>query len=775
MDFEALHSANFKSLDDTVDGWTKMLVRLADLKKDAKDGLRGKANKANWAGFNATVSREFIGKTAMEFSDAYTQAESIRNIIRDTQGELKTQQRLLKEAIERGRGNHMSVKPAGSGFTVTPNPDPKPANGQNDVNELRGELQGILNTATEVDNTASTSLKALVDLTDYGFSGQYYADRDSAAKAIKEAENLARIAKKNPEDLTVKEFDALNNGLKKYSGDELFTERFAEQLKAKGTLEFWTGITDINTNRDLYDARGEQLGDLQKNLSLTLATATQADTPEMRRWTTEMTDLGSQPVHKNGSTQGFQVMSNLMRWGNFDDAFLKNYGTKLMETEKAATDNGRIKPMVWTYRDMDPDLNHTGQDSGSDPMIGYLKALSNSPDAATEFFNDPFLSTDEDHDFKEKDEKNNKDVKASLSNFDYLFEERDWPPEQDKDGEDSISGRNNLAMALEAATTGHPAGEMPTPETPPHTAEQARLMESLVASISEDPSRLSDHGQMADSIGQITSEYLPEINQSIGGTEDNTSREAEDTDDSKDGNDDKLFPVAGAKNEIATFEHRDITRLLVTLGQSPDGSAAVEVGQAAYMANLMDYHLNPDLPSEHRYPHPPQDTIEEISRRSGEIAGGLAIGRQEAIVGPAQTEAKDFADSVAQQKNAWSGAIGTSIGVGVSFIATPVGGAIAGGVAGTVSSMVLEHVFQQSETDALSQAGRDAGRLWEEGMERNGSTAQEAAVAAAKAHDAPYQNQVADWADEGSSDGFMRASVNARRMADELETEIQGG
>lgn len=47
MDFEALHSANFKTLDDAVDGWTKMLAKLTDLKKDAQDGLRGKANKAN--------------------------------------------------------------------------------------------------------------------------------------------------------------------------------------------------------------------------------------------------------------------------------------------------------------------------------------------------------------------------------------------------------------------------------------------------------------------------------------------------------------------------------------------------------------------------------------------------------------------------------------------------------------------------------------------------------------------------------------------------------
>ncbi|MEU0528633.1 DUF6571 family protein [Streptomyces niveus] len=762
MDFEALHSASFTSLDTTVSDWTKMLTKLTDLKADAKDGLHGKASKANWAGYNATVSREFIGKTAEEFNDAYTQAESIRNIMRDTQGELKTQQRLLKEAIERGRGNHMSVKPAGSGFTVTPNPDPKPANGQKDVDALRDELQGILDKATEMDSTAATSLKALVDLTDYGFSGQKYADRDSAANSIREAENLARIAKKNPEDLTVKEFDTLNAGLKKYSGDELFAERFAEQLGPKGTLEFWAGINDPHNNSRLFRERHEDLGELQKNLSLTLATATQADTPEMHRWKGEMTDLGSQPINKNSTTQGFQVMSNLMRWGNFDDQFLKSYGSELMETEKAATSNGRHGATVWTHMGMDPNLNRTGEDSGSDPMIGFLRALSNSPDAATDFFNDPFLSKDEDHDFKEK--VKGKEVTAELSNFDYLFEERDWPPERDKDGDDSISGRNNLAMALEAATTGHPAGELPTVDTPPHNDGQAQLMNSLVSSIGEDPGRLKDHSYMSDSIGQITSEYLPDINRSLS-----VDESSGESGDNGSGNIDKLFPLAGAD---ANLNSEHVTPLLVLLGQNPEGNAAVETGQAAYLGNLMDYHLNPNLPEESRYPQTPQDTIEEISRRSGEIGGTLAIGRQEAILGPAGTEAKDFEDSIAQQKNAWSGAIGTGIGVGVSFVATPVGGAIAGGAASTVSSLVLEHVFQQAENNVLQDASADSAGLWSASKRVNLEMGQEAAFSAAKAHDLPYQNQVADWVRSGRDDGYSDASDNASRMADHLTTEV---
>ncbi|MFD9867329.1 DUF6571 family protein [Streptomyces niveus] len=750
MDFEALHSASFTSLDTTVSDWTKMLTKLTDLKADAKDGLHGKASKANWAGYNATVSREFIGKTAEEFNDAYTQAESIRNIMRDTQGELKTQQRLLKEAIERGRGNHMSVKPAGSGFTVTPNPDPKPANGQKDVDALRDELQGILDKATEMDSTAATSLKALVDLTDYGFSGQKYADRDSAANAIKEAENLARIAKKNPEDLTVKEFDTLNAGLKKYSGDELFAERFAEQLGPKGTLEFWAGIADPYTNRDVYVERREQLGDLQKNLSLTLATATQADTPEMHRWKGEMTDLGSQPISKNSTTQGFQVMSNLMRWGNFDDQFLKSYGSELMETEKAATSNGRHGATVWTRMGMDPNLNHTGEDSGSDPMIGYLKALSNSPDAATDFFNDPFLSKDEDHAFKEEDEKTGKEVKASLSNFDYLFEERDWPPERDKDGDDSISGRNNLAMALEAATTGHPAGELPTLDTPAHNAGQAELAKNVMVSISENPERLTEHSYMSDSVGQIAAEYMPDINRGMYAGKES-------------GND--LFPVVG---EPAKIPEVDITRFLYAVGQNPEGYAAVNAGQAAYTTSLMEYHFaNPEA-----FVKDPnfsdndnlKQAIEGVAKVSGEVQGTIGAGRAFASEEEGGVKDQDFNDAI-ETTSTW---VGSGVGIGVGLATAPFigpGGIVAGGLAGTAVDEILggltEGALKDSSGEVIYRNGQeiDATRqstytLVETAAEKAGESAKNPSPA------------IVDAAANAAEQGFNNARTNLSDFID---------
>ncbi|WP_121830599.1 DUF6571 family protein [Streptomyces sp. S1] len=696
MDFEALHSANFKLLDDTVSDWTSMLTKLQSLKKDAHDGLQGKALKADWAGDNAVIGREFVGKTAGEFGDALTQATSIRDIMLDTRDELKTQQRLLKDAIERGRGKNLTVTANGGGFTVRENPDKKAPNGQSDVNGLRDELQGILNTATEIDSSAATSLKALVDLTDHGFSDAVYKDRDSAANAVKEAEKLAAIAKKKPEDLTPADFDALNAGLGKYSGDPIFAEHFASTVGPKGTLDLWAGLNEMPKNRDVFPDRHEKYAELQKNLSLTLATATQTDTPEMSRWKYDMVNLADQPLSKNSTTFGAQVMSNLMRWGNFDDQFLKDYGTKLIDTEKKMSDNGRHVPIGWQRMGMDPYLNRTGTDSGSDPMTGFLKALSNSPDAATDFFNADFVTKDEDHDFEEDADGNGKNEKRELSNFDYLLEERHWPQEQDDKGKDSIEGRNNLAQALEAAATGHPAGELPTANTPPHNADQAKLVTDIFQSVSEKPERLTKNGFMSDSMGQIAAEYMPDIHRGLHPAKTDVST---------------LFPVAGTP---AALSEQDITRFLYTVGQNPEGYAAVNVGQHSYTSSLMEHHFahpTSHLPDENFSVNENlKKSIEDIARVSGEIEGTIGAGRAYAneVEGGAKDE--EF-NSAIESASTW---VSSGVGIGIGLATAPVvgpGGAVAGGLAGTAADEILgaltEGLMKDSTEEVIYRNGKE--------------------------------------------------------------------
>ncbi|MEV5159631.1 hypothetical protein [Streptomyces sp. NPDC053728] len=765
MDLDALRFANFATLDTAVSDWELLVRHLVELERGAEDGLHEAANTADWTGMNAQVTKEFVGKTAGEFKDAHTQANTIHKILADTRDELRQYKKDLEAAISRGQKKNLTVTSTGGGFTVTMNIHPDraargtsvPDHSESDVTALRDEVQAILKNASESDESASKVLTAIADQAKMGFSDANYRDRDSAADAVQAAEDLAKIAAKNPEDLTPAEFDRVNSGLEKYKDDPLFSERFATQLGPKKTLEFWQGINDPAMNPSLGHERLDKFDDLQRNLGMTLATATQSDSADMTSWKGNMIKLGDQPIGRDGGgPMGFQVMSNLMRTGDYDDQFLKSYGTKLMETERKLTGNGEHANMAWQHMGMDPWLNRIGDDSGDDPLTGYLKGLSNSPDAATDFFNEQYVSKD-DSPFERDTDGNEKNGKVPLSNFQYLFEERDWPQESNLKGDDDNTGRNNLALALEAATTGHPAGELPTADTPAHNDQQAKLFESIVSSVADDNGRLTDHSYMSDSIGQITSEYLPDINRAM------TDDQDEDTN--------KLFPVAGS---AATLNHRDVNALLMTVGQNPEGYAAVEVANKSYMANLMDYHMNPDLPADQRYSNDTQFAVEQIAHGSGEVSGTLAIGRQEAVAGPAEQSDKEFDQSVGQWKNAISGGIGTGIGVGTSFIASPIGGAVAGGVASTASSMVLEALFQDAEGHAKDDAGSVIGELWESGSEQNAEYTETAAENAAKAHhrDDLMDDSIDEKARVATQEGFRAAGVNTAHMSPHLKTDI---
>lgn len=758
MDLDTLRDANFRLLDDAVKDWSTLVKHLETLKKDAEDELHQAANKADWAGVNSQVTKEFVGKTAGEFSDAHTQATTIHKILDDTRGELKAYHRQLVDTIEGGRKSNLTVLGYEGGFTVTTNVPPEARaaqdkGNQSEINTLRDQIQKILDKATESDTSARTVLQAIADQSKLGFSDASYKDRDSAAEAVKQADAMAKLARKDPKELSPKEFDRLLDGLNKYGDDGLFSERFATALGPQKTLEFWTGVNDPHRgNFELGRERLDSFDDLQRSLGMTLANATQSDSVAMTEWKRTMIDIGDKPIYgpNDGGPMGLQVMSNLLRTGDYDDRFLKDYGNKLMTTERKLTGHGEHANIAWQNMVTTPLLNRIGEDSGSDPLTGYMKSLSNSPDAATDFFNQEFISRNApDNPFERDRDGDGKKGKVTLSNFQYLFEEREWPKETNLKGDDLRTGENNLALALEAATTGHPAGEMPTIDTPAHTREQSRLMESLVASIADDPERLTGRGFMTDSVGQITSEYLPDINRSMTDVE-------RDPDSDKWREVEKLYPVAGSE---AKLDHPSVSKLLFAVGQNSEGYAAVEVGQKAYMGKLMDYHLNPELPEAQRLSEDEELVIRQIAGRSGEVSGTLALGAQEYIGKEASDKDKEYAHAVAQKKNIISGSVGTLVGVSTSFIATPWVGAAVGGTAGTVTSTVLESVFKNAEAHAMDQAQQTGGEFWQAGLTRNMTITEDAARTAADKYHTMDTGDVGWTAREAARQGFINAGA----------------
>ncbi|MEV5340582.1 DUF6571 family protein [Streptomyces sp. NPDC052676] len=757
MDFDTLRNADFKLLDDAVEDWSTLVKHLGTLKKDAEDELHQAANKADWAGINSQVTKEFIGKTAGEFSDAHTQAETIYKVLDDTRNELKGYHQQLVDALEGGRKDNLTVIGYEGGFTVTTNVPPEgrtqqDRHNQSEITALRDQLQKILAKATESDNSAKTVLQAIADQSKLGFSDVSYKDRDSAAEAVKQAEQMAKLAR-NPEDLSPEEFDRLLNGLDKYGDDDLFAERFATTLGPDKTLALWSGINDPHHgNYRLGQERLDRFDDLQRSLGTTLANATQSDSVAMTDWKRTMVDLGDKPIYGNqGGPTGFQVMSNLMRTGDYDDEFLKDYGTKLMETERRLTGNGEYGNRAW-QPGTSPWLNRIGEDSGADPLTGYLKGLSNSPDAAIDFFNQEYVSKDDpDNPFeRDSDDENLYKGKVSLSNFQYLFEEREWPHEEDHKGDDIITGKNNLALALEAAATGHPAGEQPTVDTPAHSADQARLVESIVTSVSDAPSRLTDNGYMSDSMGQIAAEYMPDIHRAL-----HPGSEREE----------KLFPVAG---HVAHLSEVDTTRFLYTVGRDPDGYTAVNLGQQSYTTHLMRHHF--DNPTAHindsgfSEKDALRKTIEDIARLAGEVEGTIGAGR--AYEGEREGGMKDDDyNSALETVGTWGG---TGVGIGIGLITTPMvgpGGVVIGGVAGTAADEIIGAITEGSMRDSSEQVVYRNGQDFE-GTKDSTYVMVEAAAKKAGEGSGNPSSMIVSAAATAAEQGFNNAGKNVHDAFD---------
>lgn len=490
MDLDALRHGDFSKLGEAVTDWEQMTKKLADLQKDAETNLKAKADTAKWAGVNATVSREFITKTAAEFADAHTQADSITKILSDTHGELISYRTQLNAAITRGAQQNLTVVDTGEGtFTVTGNTrpdwasDPSGKTGATDqkaVVDLRDEIQGILTKATQSDNSAAKVLRLLVDQAKYGFADASYSDRDEAAKAVAAAEKLAKMAK-NPADMSLDDIKDFNRTMETYSGDSLFAEQFATRLGAKGTLQFWTEMTSAHAG-----ARGSELEtmkSLQNNLSLTLATASFSDSDAMQHWKKDLVGERNTNFRATNSFSpigalGSQVISSLMREGQYDTEFLDDYRKTLFKADKVGGENNTDALWVKGYDALDLVF---GDGNGRDPLEGLLEGLSHNPEAAV-------------HAFDSKD-----DLDRLLATTAYT----DRGP--------------SLGHALEAAVTGVGLGDS-MDAAPPHSETQVQIMANIMEAVaqSDGGSDLVGRG-MGESFGHMAASYMPEISRAFGG------------------------------------------------------------------------------------------------------------------------------------------------------------------------------------------------------------------------------------------------------------------
>lgn len=668
MDLDALRFGNFSKLGEAITDWEQMTTKLATLKEDAERNLKGRADKANWSGVNATVTRQFVDKTATEFADAHTQADSITKILADTRGELIGFRTQLNDAISRASQQNLSVIDTGDGtFTVAGNTrpdwasDPSGKTGvpdQRTVNDFRNEIQGILTKATQSDQSAAKVLRLLVDEAKYGFADVSYADRDEAANAVAAAGKLAKMAK-DPADMSLDDIAAFNRTMEKYHDDPLFAEQFATRLGAKGTLQFWTEMASVHAG-----ARGSELTamkDLQANTSLTLATASFSDSDAMRDWKKDLlaernTNFRAADSSNPVGALGSQVISSLMRKGEYDTEFLDDYRKQLFKADKAAGDAGTHDLWVKGYDAVDLVF---GDGNGRDPLEGLFDGLSHNPEAAEHAF-------------------------ESKSDLEHML------------GATGYTDRGaSLGRALEAAVTGVADGDTTT-KAPGHSVAQVQIMANIMEAVAQ-PGGGADlvSNGLGDSFGDMAASYMPEISQTLAG------HGAE-----------SIF-LTNSDDPDGLGKVRDVVRFISAVSADPSGRAGVILGESIYTSGLIESHLaNP-----HLFDGTHKQVLQDIGRNAGIIEGLVAHSVADGEVQAAVDGEKAYNDALKAKGDLAK----TWISVGMTFVQVPEAyggaamGAVVGGGVGAVAGAAVDRLLQGQELNGSRDEAlyRSAGDVYD--------------------------------------------------------------
>ncbi|MGP3979196.1 DUF6571 family protein [Streptomyces sp. 8N114] len=751
LTYKAIRDANLEPLREAVREWKKIPEKMDTVATTFGRTVAGPLEQSGWHGESANAAFKKFRSVRQQMSEAAGEARKISTNLSEalstfefSQDEIKNVERAVHAKPEEGTKNYLKLDETKGVVSIDHGHKediPNLEKLQRSVDECNRRIKEAIANASKADHALKTVLQ--IDPPGKGFNDDIAGHLRDVRKETKEdVDTLMKLAGDDGLKTDKKKLEQFNAILAKNAHNSDFAEEFATRKGAKGILDFWNRTARPEYGEDehgfpkakaLDAATRKQLAALQDNLGNTLALASHSDSPKMTQWKQDVIDLGYKRLpavedpgtHDARPPYGFQVMSNLMRTGKWDSQFLNHYGDELIAREKSKFEShGQELPghRRWLSEGMKPvDYLNFGPkaDQGADPMTGFLEAMGHNGDASTEFF------TDKGH-------------------FDYLLKDREYiqdganNPDFDP-RKDVVPSRTALGHALGAAATGH-AWDTPLDHNPSHTKEQAELMSKLVTGFGAAEHRLTLAPGMHDGLGNAAAEYSPDFFRAI-----------------KDGSDDgKLFPMSG---EQAGMSHGEATRFLVQVGQDADANAAITLGQKHYTAQALEHHLAGDLPADQRYDASRKDTVDEILRASGESAGTLAIGRQEALIAPAIREEQDFDQSTLSKRLWANGALGVVAG-GVSAL-KPI--ADSHPVAAVVTAAVLTGASSAGASDAdaaywnmnkSTPAAEKASLIYEELSKRDVQQNEKIFGALEKEHGIHLSKS---WAEKFSDDGFSQA------------------
>ncbi|WP_406725208.1 DUF6571 family protein [Streptomyces sp. GD-15H] len=569
--------------------------------------------------------------------------------------------------------------------------------------------------ANDIDLSTKLALKRAHGNDPYNAGHAKYESLNDA-----QVERALELAKKR-EDMTDRELAELNR-LLRHNGREKdgeFATEFFEGLGGpRQTLEFYAALSIDGTGEDASKTRLAGVQDLQKYMGHALANATDPYTPQSGRgdrqhlpssWGAEFRKLGTQQIEWErgmwNKPYGYQVLGGLLRYGNYDPAFLTPIAEHV--TQLHQEDPHRFLSNKPAGSDDRYGFNPSGKlGSGNDPLNSVLEALGHSPEAAERFFTEKPTAYNEDGTIKSGGKT---DFKSYLD----LFTDKDFEWTIDRNttnvlaDEEATStalafGPNALGHALEAAATGHPYDSDTIDPSVKHSTAQAELVHDIVEKFAKNPDLLTHNMNgdledeetgplyaLRDSLGNIAADYIGDFQRSMY---------LEDSDS-------KTFPVNGTAAELG---YGDAQRFLGLVGQDPDAYSAITSAQQAYTANVVQEFLKAegkDLTSEDG------GRVGDLVAPGAAIAGIMSNSRADAIYDYHTASNAEYNEAAADNAK-WVNRI---LGLGTGAIPAPF--SVVAEPVNWLAEDVTESVVKSVEKDTTSEAELSAGEEYSRGRE----------------------------------------------------------
>nr|WP_312892772.1 DUF6571 family protein [Allostreptomyces psammosilenae] len=694
MNHRQLLEADVAKLEAAAAAWGRVAEGVRSLDERMEAEVIGPMTTGGWTGEAQGYAHDRLRQQDEQLTAACTEATAIEDTLRWAAEEIGRLRTEMEAVVSDVAAAGLTLESNGDiTWNVPPEAwrqDPEQAERTNQefaasAGALRAEMDRILGDAAAVDDEAATKLREHSAGQDgVSFNASAIGDRQALAELRRALELTGRGAELSPE-----EFEELNSLLEGNADDPAFATALMNQLGPQGLLNYyslmgsaqWGQTTDDPEYIEWYS----NMHDLQQNLGALLAAATNTEgVPHVdAAWVTDLTLLGDdqfdvlEPTGTEWPNRpyGYQILSNLMRTGEYDPAFLLPVAEGMTAFEAG-------DPTAWQPGRGDGGfsgaiiLNFSGDsdDWGYDPMTGLMTALSNSPQAATAFFADetPIALRDG----------------GEATNLEYFLSQRQYPQDvrsmwDEQEGVSEFPARDAFGNALQAATTGYPPGVSPENGGYLRTEQTAAIMDRVVDLVADDATRV--HPETSDSFAEMGRAYIDQFNNVLASESGGTPLTSD-------------VPMAMSQGQANGY--------LNAVASYPDGFATLQQAQDVYATWALDQTMANLGTSEYG-----DEPALRVADTHGLVQGILADGRIEQERVDLKLADQEFNEAIQRRQDLVSG--GVELVIGAAETAVPVARnplirdvvvpAVTEGISGAVDSLISDG-FNSQMRDSSAEA-----------------------------------------------------------------------